>query len=157
MSIQILSATLTGPMTIGTVSIPPDIRSDDNWWTAGSGVISWSGTAWQAVGTPSAAELLVINSGANDNWEIGYRPSNVTVTVNSGTGFIVTVAYIVTFLDTVAATLGSHQFNFNGANQESSFTIPLTFGSNDISKIDISVLSPPGDGWQIKNITFGFD
>ena len=93
-------------------------------WNAGNG--NWD----IGIGSNNLNRWNVINSGPNDNWEVGFRPSAVDIKYTMGSGFYFDT-WDFTVRDTSGATIGSVTGVSNGVGSHI-VRIPLTFTTFDI-------------------------
>jgi photosystem II stability/assembly factor-like uncharacterized protein len=121
-------------------------RTDDSYWqslygtgeTSAEFIYAWDGIQW------SHPENFVTNdmglkvrvAGGNAGWQAGYRPTSMLLKLNSGAdegngGFLGGGnIYVFDSSNTPIATMG---VSFSTYSQDLDVSIPLTFGSNDIS------------------------
>lgn len=140
-----------------------DYTSPDFWQdVTGSDLeFVWTGEYWWMPynGESGFAGLEVTASGANAGWQDGFRPSTITLTLNSGPNngsgdgsFLDVFAYLT---DTDDSEIATQSFAFTGYNQAVTHTFSIDFTTFDIARLVInSFLYLDTDGPFIELIDF---
>ena len=115
---------------------PCDVFYNNTYWQqSGSNYITWSGSQWDLSTTSGTQELAVIQSGLNDNWEVGYTKDLMRVSINGGDTLGGDSCYVEIFYS--GGNSGSISHAFTSVNEIFDFEFDMSTFTGDLQRIDV--------------------
>lgn len=124
-----------------------DATSNEYWVSPGDptnyvyNVDQWEDSDGATDSIVTSFRIYARADGAPGDWSDAYRPSSLTITVNSGSdqsNFGSLNSNSITVRDTGGASIGSVNFDFNSYGESIEHEIALTFGANDLDQIHLT-------------------